>query len=890
MTLNRLSGQLVALAELGLTKQAEFAPGIPSSKPTARLPKITPATMNKWTLAVQQHEAARAGNHYDLRLVDPDSAKAHSWALPKARLPEPGEKLLAVQTFTHTPDYALHFGEKKPEIIGKGYGKGTVKLVVKEPVDIVEASNDKVRFNVYQGKDINEYMLRRTNENKWLLFNTTTTKAKEPNIPQSKPKYKSLEPDKVDVTDDNQLMMGKIDGSHCFLGHVRINTKEYGTIPIGLIVNQQLNVHVESVDLNTNTVLWKRVTQYYKRENPGNFYQLTIQGLHTRRITATGNHPIETPLGKIPIEKLKKDDIVWTVQEEPSEQLKQIIIGMLLGDGSISKGTHNYRLCCTHSQKQKNYCYKKYELLKHFCPQTPTEYTVKNSYAPEKIRFYTRTYPFFTQLRPLFYDEEGKRRLTEEFTNQLTEISLAFWFLDDGHVSVADNKHGKNRQLFLGLHTEALSRTDTEKLINILKQRWNISSRINTDTNNYTYIGMGAEAAQTFLELIAPWIPDTSLKYLGQDYYKYNNKIIDLIGTKYHLLTEQIKPVRTLKKNTVVSNYAITVTNNNSNKHVYNLEVEDTHRYVIQDLLVSNCTFLLREQQPVRIYSYRPTERATGLIEHTQRFLPAFQSRVPKHLDNIVLRGELYATDPVTGQSRAATDTGAVLNSGVWRSRDLQTHSPLRAVIFDVARRQGQSTEALPYAEKLKVLESVSRALPFLELPPMANTAKEKIELLNRIRTGQEPSTSEGVVLWPMEGGAPIKAKFRPDHDVYVREIFPEEGSRNLAGGFTYSWTPYGKIQGRVGTGFDHALKKDMLENPKKYTGRVAKVRAMEVYRDKDNPKRPGALRAPSFTEFHLDKGYQPLEEKQAQHTHNAKLVNDPVTGPVMTMRRKTKK
>lgn len=513
---DHLSGQLAALVHLGLTKQAEFAPGIPSSKPTARLPKITPATMNKWTLAVQQHEAVRAGNHYDLRLVDPDSAKAHSWALPKARLPEPGEKLLAVQTFTHTPDYALHFGEKKPEIIGKGYGKGTVKLVVKEPVDIVEASNDKVRFNVYQGKDINEYMLRRTNENKWLLFNTTATKAKEPNIPQSKPKYKSLEPDKVDVTDDNQLMMGKIDGAHN--------------------------------------------------------------------------------------------------------------------------------------------------------------------------------------------------------------------------------------------------------------------------------------------------------------------------------------------------------------------------------------TFVLRAGKPVRIYSYRPTERATGLIEHTQRFLPAFQSRVPKHLDNIVLRGELYATDPVTGQSRAATDTGAVLNSGVWRSRDLQTHSPLRAVIFDVARRQGQSTEALPYAEKLKVLENVSRALPFLELPPMANTAKEKIELLNRIRTGQEPSTSEGVVLWPMEGGAPIKAKFRPDHDVYVREIFPEEGSRNLAGGFTYSWTPYGKIQGRVGTGFDHALKKDMLENPKKYTGRVAKVRAMEVYRDKDNPKRPGALRAPSFTEFHLDKGYQPLEEKQAQHIRNAELMNDPVTGPIMTMRRKTKK
>jgi len=52
-----------------------------------------------------------------------------------------------------------------------------------------------------------------------------------------------------------------------------------------------------------------------------------------------------------------------------------------------------------------------------------------------------------------------------------------------------------------------------------------------------------------------------------------------------------------------------------------------------------------------------------------------------------------------------------------------------------------------------------------------------------------------------------------------------------------------------------------MLENPQKYIGRVARVKALGMYRDKENPKKPGSLRAPSFQDWHLDKGLQPIEE-----------------------------
>jgi hypothetical protein len=128
-------------------------------------------------LAVQDHAARRARRHYDLRLIDPDAHRAHSWAIPKARLPDPGERLLAVQTFTHTPEYALHFGEKRPETIGQGYGAGTVRMALKAPTDIIEADNTKVRFRV-RGEDSEpdqEFLLKRTRRDKWLLTRVKKT-------------------------------------------------------------------------------------------------------------------------------------------------------------------------------------------------------------------------------------------------------------------------------------------------------------------------------------------------------------------------------------------------------------------------------------------------------------------------------------------------------------------------------------------------------------------------------------------------------------------------------------------------------------------------------------------------------------------------------------------
>ena len=73
---------------------------------------------------VQEHDAKRAGLHYDFRLEDGDMFK--SWVVPKLAVKDwenPGTVALAIQVSNHTEESAFFEGE-----YGPGYGEGTVKI------------------------------------------------------------------------------------------------------------------------------------------------------------------------------------------------------------------------------------------------------------------------------------------------------------------------------------------------------------------------------------------------------------------------------------------------------------------------------------------------------------------------------------------------------------------------------------------------------------------------------------------------------------------------------------------------------------------------------------------------------------------------------------------
>ena len=248
----------------------------------------------------------------------------------------------------------------------------------------------------------------------------------------------------------------------------------------------------------------------------------------------------------------------------------------------------------------------------------------------------------------------------------------------------------------------------------------------------------------------------------------------------------------------------------------------------------------------VKIHSYRPTERDTGVIEHTPR-VPGFSKMtVPKGMGDTVLRGELYATDD-KGKALPAARVGGILNANVWKSREKQEQEgKLVPVVFDVARWKGKDVEGAPYSEKKRMLDEAAKELPWLKRPRTATTPEDKRRLLADIKEGKEPSTEEGVIEWHKDKPVPTKAKLLQERDVYVRRVFPEKGSRGMAGGFEFSYTKGGPVVGRVGTGIAHRMKREMQQSPEQYKGLKARIlmqRAPEHY----------APRAPVFHSFHLD-------------------------------------
>lgn len=114
---------------------------------------------NKYRYVIQEHNADKAGKHFDLRLEN-DKGALSSWAIPKAKLPIGKEKLLAIKTEDHPIEYMDFSG-----IIPSGYGKGKVKIYDKGTYEEIEKTTNKLIFRI-KGKGT--YNLIKTDKN-WLI-------------------------------------------------------------------------------------------------------------------------------------------------------------------------------------------------------------------------------------------------------------------------------------------------------------------------------------------------------------------------------------------------------------------------------------------------------------------------------------------------------------------------------------------------------------------------------------------------------------------------------------------------------------------------------------------------------------------------------------------------
>ena len=373
----------------------------------------------------------------------------------------------------------------------------------------------------------------------------------------------------------------------CFPGNTKIMT-ENGLKNISKIVKEKSTEKVYSFNKETKKIELKPISNWMEKKSE---YDTFI-----KVYTSKNNNVVSTPNHKYYVfdnnniiikraDELKVGDKIyshtginfgsnskWHAPLMNSFQ-KQAVIGMVLGDASISLANSTARLKFSQGEKQLNYLNHKINILRNLCGEHKP-YFNKSGYNQNNKVYYktTKTSDEFLDLYNLFYCNNGKKSI-KNILNLITEISLAYWIMDDGYCYKYDSKIGQRCQY--SLETQCFDEKENDLIIDFFKNKFNLDTKKYFDKRcKKWYIRFSVDSSVKISQMIRKYIPDC-MKYKLLDcdigFYEENKEQFNDYCYKTVIKIEKYKP----KYNTV-----------------YNITVDDNHNYFVgcgSKLLVSNC-------------------------------------------------------------------------------------------------------------------------------------------------------------------------------------------------------------------------------------------------------------------------------------------------------------
>jgi hypothetical protein len=152
-----------------------------------------------------------------------------------------------------------------------------------------------------------------------------------------------------------------------------------------------------------------------------------------------------------------------------SEDLKNILVGLILGDIFIYKACANARLCFKQGLIHKDYLEHLYELFKNYCSKAP----VITNRLPDRrtgkiyngIYFYSYALPCINEFYDLFY-VAGKKIIPSNIKELLTPLGFAYWLADDGCFCKTSHR--------VFICTESFTLSEINLLVETLNDKWNL--------------------------------------------------------------------------------------------------------------------------------------------------------------------------------------------------------------------------------------------------------------------------------------------------------------------------------------------------------------------------------------------------------------------------------
>lgn len=190
-----------------------------------------------------------------------------------------------------------------------------------------------------------------------------------------------------------------------------------------------------------------------------------------------------------------------------TQRQKEIVLGSLLGDAYLRPSGNSFSLSFTHGEKQKAYLDWKRNEFKNFVTQE--DYYCSSREFRGNLPCYsfgTINHPYLSELHAMCYDS-GKKDVCTDWVNQLSPLSLAVWYMDDGSIN---KRYGT-----IVLCTNSFSHEGQLLLIDCLSSRFGVKAVLEPRRNNQTVLRINASQRYRFLELVSPHIPDCMSYKLG---------------------------------------------------------------------------------------------------------------------------------------------------------------------------------------------------------------------------------------------------------------------------------------------------------------------------------------------------------------------------------------
>ena len=189
-----------------------------------------------------------------------------------------------------------------------------------------------------------------------------------------------------------------------------------------------------------------------------------------------------------------------------TKESRNLLIGMLLGDGTIS---NNNVFKIAHAESQKDYLEWKIKQLNEFGIRNNgiKSYIKTKGYTINVPVYYTQLniIPFIKVLRRVCYKEKkiiGNRKLL----NRLGAREIAIWYMDDGHINIRKDK-GRPCGFYIRIST-CEPKNEVQIIIDYFREVWDINFYMfheGKQEDSYS-LCCGTKEGLKFIELVKPYV------------------------------------------------------------------------------------------------------------------------------------------------------------------------------------------------------------------------------------------------------------------------------------------------------------------------------------------------------------------------------------------------